>query len=400
MSDSLAPFQVLSDDNHGPLVTLVSVAFLIATIIFVVAKFVSAIYFKQRQTIVNMPIWIGVILAIIQVVLMQKAVDHGLGRHVSTLKTPALHKASKFLYAAELIQVIILSSSKISTTLLVWKLTPNNHLRRACAITIGFTTAWTIFALFGIAFQCELPRPWLYSPDRCAGEGVIIYPISVFHILLEIIVIVIPFFMMRDVQMAWQKRLKILCSFSARFLIVCLAISQLALLPSFLQSSDPTWDIIPPSICGQVMMCVTITVACLPTLYHIFAGLHSGLITTRLPDEVELSHPKGSAYINQSTISGSRARENYIYTGSKHRSFLDVRNLRNTNSAIITDISTSGHQERNGQDTMWRPSASESTESTRHLTEERRPDGVFKTVDFTVEVEEHRSDVQGSLSTR
>ncbi|KAI9042716.1 uncharacterized protein KD926_005044 [Aspergillus affinis] len=397
MSESLAPFQILSDDNHGPLVTLVSVAFLIATIIFAVAKFASAIYFKQRQTLVNTPIWIGVILAIVEVVLMQKAVDHGLGRHITTLKTSAFHKASKFFYAAQLIQIIILSLSKISTTLLVWKLTPNNYLRRACTIIIGLTIAWTIFALFGIAFQCEIPRPWLYNPDRCAGEGVIVYPISVFHILLEIIIIIIPFFMMRDVQMAWQKRLKILCSFSSRFLIVCLAISQLVLLPSFLQSSDPTWEIISLAICGQVMMCATITIACLPTLYHIFAGLHSGLITTRLPDEVELSHPKGS-YINQSTISGGRAREGY--TGSKHRSYLDTRSFRNTNSAVITDISTSGHLDRNGQETMWRSSASESTESTRQLTVEVRPDGVLKTVDITVEVEEHRSDSQGSLSPR
>lgn len=61
MSIPAAPFQVLADENHGPLVTLVSVAFLIATIIFVAAKFVSAIYFKQQQTIVNTPIWIGLV---------------------------------------------------------------------------------------------------------------------------------------------------------------------------------------------------------------------------------------------------------------------------------------------------------------------------------------------------
>ncbi|PLB48980.1 integral membrane protein [Aspergillus steynii IBT 23096] len=395
MSIPAAPFLVLSDDNHGPLVTLVSVAFLIATIIFVAAKFVSAIYFKQRQTIVNTPIWIGLVLAIIQVVLMQKAVDHGLGRHFNTLKTTKLHKASKFVYAAQLIQITILSLSKVSTTLLVWRLTPNNQLRRACAITIGLTTAWTLFALFGIAFQCQMPHPWLYSPERCAGQGVLVYPISVFHILLEIIIIVLPFFMMRDVQMAWQKSFKILCSFSARLIIVCLAISQLVLLPPFLRSSDPTWDIITPAICGQVMMCATITIACLPTLYHIFAGLHSGLITTRLPDEVELTHPKKSAYINQSTISGSRAREGP--TESKHRSFLDTRSFRNSVSAVITDISISGRQSQNGRDTMWRSSS----ESARHLAEEPpRPDGVLKTVDITVQVEEHRSESQGSLASR
>lgn len=61
MSASTAPFQVLSDENHGPLVTLVSVTFLIATVIFVAAKVASAIYFNQRQTFVNTPIWIALV---------------------------------------------------------------------------------------------------------------------------------------------------------------------------------------------------------------------------------------------------------------------------------------------------------------------------------------------------
>lgn len=33
-------------------------------------------------------------------------------------------------------------------------------------ITIG---VWTALALFGYAFQCELPH-WQYLPSRCAGE--------------------------------------------------------------------------------------------------------------------------------------------------------------------------------------------------------------------------------------
>lgn len=144
-------------------------------------------------------------------------------------------------------------------------------------------------------------------------------------------------------------------------------------------------------------MCATITVACLPMLYHIFAGLNSGLITTRLPDEVELSHPKGNAYIMQSIFGGSRVREGY--PGSKRRSFLGTGIFTNTDSAVITDISTSGPQGQDGRETMWRSSTSESTESTRHLTQEARPDGVLKTVNITVEVE-HRPGSQGSLSTR
>lgn len=61
MSAPASPFQVLSDDNRGPLITLVSVSFLIAAIIFVAAKVGSVIYFKQQQAAVNTPIWVALV---------------------------------------------------------------------------------------------------------------------------------------------------------------------------------------------------------------------------------------------------------------------------------------------------------------------------------------------------
>lgn len=47
-------------------------------------------------------------------------------------------------------------------------------------------------------------------------EGAIMYPIWAIHILIECAIIVIPFFMMRNVQMVLGKRIKILCAFFAR----------------------------------------------------------------------------------------------------------------------------------------------------------------------------------------
>lgn len=55
------PFQVLSGSNRGPLITLVSITFLIVAIIFVLAKIGSAIYFKQRRTALNTPVWIALV---------------------------------------------------------------------------------------------------------------------------------------------------------------------------------------------------------------------------------------------------------------------------------------------------------------------------------------------------
>jgi hypothetical protein len=168
MADQTNAFQALSSDNRGTLITLTSVSLLIVAIIFVLAKFGSAIYFKQRRTAVNTPIWAALVLAIIQVVVLQKAVDHGLGQHQDRLSQDQTW--SKFAFAAHILLVVVLSLSKMSTLLLVWKLSPSKALRRTCTVTAGIVVGWSICAVFGIAFQCESPDRWLYSPERCAGE--------------------------------------------------------------------------------------------------------------------------------------------------------------------------------------------------------------------------------------
>ncbi|RAK84832.1 integral membrane protein [Aspergillus costaricaensis CBS 115574] len=361
MAETEAPFETLSDDNHGPLITLVSVALLIVAIIFVAAKLCSVLYFKQRRSAVHTPVWLALTLLVVEVIVIQKGVDSGIGRHIDSLSDTAIQTASKYLYAAQLLHVIVLSLSEISTTLLVWKLTPHRGIRQTCRITVIFVAAWTVFAIFGIAFQCEMPDPWLYSSSHCAGKGSILYPISIIHIITELVIVVIPFFMMRNVQLTLTTRVKILAAFSARIIVLALAIAHLALLPSYLLSTDITWTIVNPTICQQAMTCSTVAIVCLPTLYHIFAGLHSGLITTRLPDEVELKHTH--PYGQNSTL-GSH--------GSKGKGPTELATIDSVVSV-------------KRKSTIKRSSFSDSTKC---LTDGDKGGGVLMTVDITVKVED------------
>ncbi|KAL4917738.1 hypothetical protein BDW62DRAFT_201525 [Aspergillus aurantiobrunneus] len=373
MAGPKGPFQVLSTDNRGPLVTLVSVSLLIVAVIFVLAKFGSALYFKQRRTAVNTPIWIALIIAIIQVVILQKAVDNGLGRHQARLSDSEGQTSSKFTFAAHILLLIVLSLSKLSTILLIWKLTPNDTLRRSCTITTGIVVAWTIFA------------------------GAIFYPIAVINILTELILVVLPFIMMRNVQMATHKRVKILCSFSSRICVVGLAIAQLSLLPSFVHSPDIPWTSIPWHITSQAMMLTAVTTACVPTLYHIFAGLHSGLTTTQIPDAVggvglglELSRTrtKTSGYMDQTSSSASKSRGR---SRERRRGRDSLFTPVGGDVAVVTEISSDAYRRESNSE-----SGSEGTESTRGLTQEgkgkgkgkgKAMQGVMRTVDITVQVE-------------
>ncbi|KAL4883382.1 hypothetical protein BJY04DRAFT_25242 [Aspergillus karnatakaensis] len=148
-------------------------------------------------------------------------------------------------------------------------------------------------------------------------------------------------------------------------------------------------------ILGQSMMLTTVIIACVPTLYHIFAGLHSGLTTTQIPDRigVELSGSKmkGSGYINQSSVSEGSRGGGRSQSGSQlgrgrsrkgGRSPFDPRGL---DTGVVTEVSTRERRVEGDRES----SSSEGAESTRHLTQDGGKGGVLRTVDITVEIEEH-----------
>lgn len=71
----------------------------------------------------------------------------------------------QFAYSAEIFLIAALSLSKLSTALLVQKLSPKNNIRTASWVAIGLIAVWTVFAILGNTLQCGLPNPW-----TCPGK--------------------------------------------------------------------------------------------------------------------------------------------------------------------------------------------------------------------------------------
>ncbi|KAK9576067.1 hypothetical protein V6Z92_009347 [Aspergillus fumigatus] len=368
-------FASITDSDHGAYLLLVNVCLLIVLVFFIAAKISSSIYLKRRRTTTSYPIYVGTVVAIIQTIILQYAVKYGLGKKQGSLAADSFEQYSKYNYAAQLLYIIPVALSKLSTTLLVHMLTPQRGLQNACLATMGAIGIWTVFALCAIAFQCPLPDAWLYRPGRCTAKGALMYLVAITNILTDMAVLTLPFFMMHKVQMSQGKRVKILCAFCTRALTVLLTTGQLATLPRSLTSSDTTWSALISSTFAQANMYTNLIVACLPTLYHIFAGLHSGLITTRLPDNVELStRRKGSTYGKQTPL--STEKRGSIYTG-------------NGDSVVTTNVRTDSREGRLSR--ILSDDSGGTSASTKQLTMESRRDGVLKTVDIHVHVE-HDSD--------
>jgi hypothetical protein len=127
-------------------------------------------------------------LAIAQSICVQVAVIKGLGRHQTSLSHPdfvSYSKVSESLpeaelpitltppcqanYAAQILYVLVLACAKFSVTQIIEAIQSQRKVllaNRAVAAVIGL---WTITSVFGLAFQCRLPGPWLINPNRCVS---------------------------------------------------------------------------------------------------------------------------------------------------------------------------------------------------------------------------------------
>ncbi|KAB8252709.1 hypothetical protein BDV35DRAFT_375601 [Aspergillus flavus] len=91
------PLEEKSVDNNGPLVSIFTFIPFSVTLIVVIIKTWSMVYLKRVVLSVDIPIWAGTIVALVQSLLIQFAVDHGMGRHLEDLLSTTFHTYNKLL---------------------------------------------------------------------------------------------------------------------------------------------------------------------------------------------------------------------------------------------------------------------------------------------------------------
>ncbi|GFG09921.1 esterase EstB [Aspergillus lentulus] len=352
----LPPLGQITSDNHGAIVSLFTFIFLSCTVIVVLAKIASMLYLKRSVPSIDIPIWICMVVAFVQSILIQVAVNRGMGRHRSEVSSDSFEAYNKLNYAAELLLLLVLTLSKVSTGNLIRSISPSTSILRWCLMVQIGVGVWMLLALFGTAFQCPAPY-WEYSPSRCIGKGAIIYPIMSLNMALDAALIVLPIIMLRNVQMPRIQRLKVSSAFVSRSLwvqarssrniadeprVIVLNIVQTTYLTQYLNSTDSTWTIVSVTACNQAMMNISIITACIPSLYRVITSLAVGMNTVHMFEGTELS-----------SIANSKKPNSH----STPKSFRSSRLSRRRESTLISNLRT---VTRNGD-------RDESTESTRRM---------------------------------
>lgn len=178
-----------------------------------------------------------------------------------------------------------LAFSKVSVAFLVTNIQPTGLILRACHVFLATVLLWALAFILAISFQCSLPHPWDFSLDRCVSQHALYIALGVSNILTDLFLVVIPIPMVWPIQFPRAKRWLVISLFAFRITVPISTVFVLVSLSPYFSSHpiDKTWNSVLPTIANQIMMNLSITTACLPSLKRFIGELQTGLTALQIP---------------------------------------------------------------------------------------------------------------------
>ncbi|KAL8685423.1 MAG: hypothetical protein Q9218_007773 [Villophora microphyllina] len=256
---------IITADDYGPLVNIMTWFLLVATILTVFIRTAMKWAVARKTNWDDAVIIIATIFCIAESIAISLEVQNGLGQHTSRLTTLQRNSLLKCHYAAALLYIPSICLSKLAVALLLRTLTPVAlHRRLASAIAI-FTVVWAATAEMVMLFQCKPPRTWDLLNNHCIDS-----------LLLDIALVILPWIIVRRVQISTHRKTVIACCFGTRLILVAAVGAQLAYFNSATRLHE--FDLWSSVVCVQFVQSLSIITACVPYLKPFFDSLESGMI--------------------------------------------------------------------------------------------------------------------------
>ncbi|KIW99849.1 uncharacterized protein Z518_10777 [Rhinocladiella mackenziei CBS 650.93] len=285
------PFETVTANDRGTPVTLVNCVLIIFSSIVVIARAFTRLRITNLKALDDFAIIVALAFAIAQTVCMQLARNHGLGKHRDIVSSEDFILYSKYNYASNILTVLTLAFAKCSVFQLILTIIPKRRIRLACHALDATIVLWLLTSIFALAFQCDLPHPWLLGGDRCVNLTALYDYVGIMNILTDIALIVIPFLVVWDLQLRISKKIIITSLFAGRVLVPGTAIAQLACLDAYLDAigGDQTWQNSIPAILNQIIVNLSIITACVPSLRRVVTDLQTNQTGLKVSENLEMN---------------------------------------------------------------------------------------------------------------
>lgn len=182
--------------------------------------------------------------------------------------------------------------AKAGTLTLLIAITPQKTHRMPMFCIGGLVAAWAFAALWATAFQCSLPKPYLFTSSpigvgpsaaphaQCFNQVAFWDAVGAFDIFTDVAIMVLPILVVRDLQLNLQKKINVVFAFSFRLIAVGMCIFRLVTIPKMLKrGTDVTLNAWIPVIATMLEVFFSIFATCVPHLRPFMESIQAGYLS-------------------------------------------------------------------------------------------------------------------------
>ena len=111
-----------------------------------------------------------------------------------------------------------MSAAKMSLVLQYRRIAPSAHT--SFLVTAILVSVWFLLSTILFAFQCQIPKPWVFSPGQCSTHGKVQYPIIILNIVSDAALAIGLLPTVWNLQMRKEMRMSLALLFGSRIVYV------------------------------------------------------------------------------------------------------------------------------------------------------------------------------------
>ncbi|KAF1936266.1 hypothetical protein EJ02DRAFT_315658, partial [Clathrospora elynae] len=203
--------------------------------------------------------------------------SHGLGVF-GYLTLERVDILMKGYYVSELLYVSAICLAKLSILVFFYNIVIVQRLHHQFVLCFGFLIlAWSTASFFAVAFQCEVPRPWVTTTWRCFNTRIFWVVYCVIDVFSEVAIIMLAVTLVAYLKVQLSRKFAVVACFAPRVLVLGVALVRLIWLYPITASSDAQYRLWLPAILTQVHVCLSICTACIPYMVPFFKKIDGTL---------------------------------------------------------------------------------------------------------------------------
>ncbi|KAI3394091.1 hypothetical protein diail_3215 [Diaporthe ilicicola] len=259
----------LSDESQSTRVVIAVSCFFVGTAVFVMLRTLSKLMTRTLYAEDHI-ITFAVTLAMAPFVCVLYMAVLGFGSHLWSLKDGALLQILRLFYASEIVYVVVLALIKVSIITMYirifWAYRP---FYIACYVVLTFVILSSSIITILTILSCR-PVQFFWNRDilggACLDITALAYANSGLAVFQDLIIVVLPMFMLWNLQMSRKKKVFIGIMFALGGVGLLATIARLQTLKNFGTTVDPTWGWVPVVYWTSVELAAGIIASCLPAV--------------------------------------------------------------------------------------------------------------------------------------